>query len=594
MKKPYIKIVLLLLCCITAHTAEALKPLRCKINSSEGTIQLWSKNESKMIPLDDGKNLGSKKTLFTKEQSTIHLTFEPLIDLIIKENTTFCFDNLAIEPKSGIIRMRCAMESGAIRLNAPRQAGKTLLFTLATPAATIDAAMAEFSVKVDKNGLTLIDVYRGSVKALPNESTMKTALNGGSRGEIKRAQPHITISALSDSIASKKADVRQRQPSIAILSIKSKIRLKDNLEHISNAVAQEFEKSTKAKVLFLDDIKKLLQAEGANRLLDCFSDSCISRIGARAGVDIVIVGNLGQLGKTHVLDLKMVDVLRDKMMKRTSVTANEDLGLILKEIPVAINDLVSDDSLLNAVVSVPEKTLPGTSQYIYKEKVVWIFPGSFEMGSRSKTGEADELPKHRVKLDGFFIDRFEVTRDEFKELMGYDPSLSKGCGSCPVTSVTWQEASDFCKKTGKSLPTEAQWEYACRAGTVTPFSTGMTISGEQANFDARKSFDGGPVGFFHGKTIPAGSYAPNNWNLHDMYGNAAEWCHDWYNVAYYGNSVEQNPKGPAKGKLKVVRGGSWKSGGRDLTSSNRMAYNPGLRLNTIGFRCVKNEPDSGK
>jgi formylglycine-generating enzyme required for sulfatase activity len=229
----------------------------------------------------------------------------------------------------------------------------------------------------------------------------------------------------------------------------------------------------------------------------------------------------------------------------------------------------------------------------YQEKLVWIFPGTATMGAQFATGEVDELPVHKAELDGFYMDRFEVTRDEFEKVMGFNPSSAKGCGNCPVTNVTWQEADAYCKKLGKRLPTEAEWEYACRAGTKTPFFWGVTITDEQANFDASKPYGGSPAGMFKGKVVPVGSYPPNGWNLHDMTGNVAEWCSDWYDIAYYGNSPGVNPKGPAAGKLKVVRGGSWSSDGNGLRSANRSAYNPDLRLGVIGFRCVKEDNGHG-
>ena len=576
-----------LLSTLSAYAENKPAPLRSKIIKKQGNVQLWNIKTTTRSSFEKSEDLLSGTTLSLPSDASLHLTFEPLIDFILNPSTTLSFENLLIERERGVIRIKCTMESGSVSLKAPPQAGHTLLFTLKSPAATIDVSAAEITITVDKKGTTTVEVEHGNAKVLPHNSTLKTVLNSGSRGIIYPDKPHVQLSGISDTPPRKQKKIKMKQPSIAILSVKSSDTKKENLEHISNTVAHEFEKSTNATVLFLDDIKKLLHAEGGDRLLDCFTDSCISRIGARAGVDIVIVGNLGKLGSTHILDLKMVDVLRDKMLKRTSVKVKEDLGLILNEIPGAINNLVDVDTVLTSVVTTPATVKDTSATPAYKEKVVWIFPGTFTMGSGNRSGEVDELPKHEVSLDGFFIDRFEVTRDEFKAVMGYDPSSSKGCGSCPVTGITWQEAATFCTKTGKRLPTEAEWEYACRAGTKTPFYTGVTISDEQANFNAQKPYGGSTIGTFRGKVIPVGSLKPNSWNLHDMYGNAAEWCFDWYDVAYYGNSPDKNPSGPQKGKLKTVRGGSWQSEGIGLRSANRTAYNPELRLHTIGFRCVK-------
>lgn len=173
--------------------------------------------------------------------------------------------------------------------------------------------------------------------------------------------------------------------------------------------------------------------------------------------------------------------------------------------------------------------------------------------------------------------------------MGTNPSAIRGCPNCPVDNVTWFEASEYCRKVGKRLPTEAEWEYACRAGSSTIFHYGNTLSSEQANFDGRSPFGGVPQGSSKSHPMPVGNYQPNKWGLYDMHGNVAEWCSDWYDQVYYGNSDEKNPTGPQNGKLKVVRGGSWNNEGKSLHSAKRTAYNPSIRLNTLGFRCVKDE-----
>lgn len=219
--------------------------------------------------------------------------------------------------------------------------------------------------------------------------------------------------------------------------------------------------------------------------------------------------------------------------------------------------------------------------------MVWIFPGSFYMGSKAKQGEIDELPQHKVTLNGFYIDKHEVTREEFEQIMGYNPSKFKGCQSCPVDNVSWFEAQEYCRKVNKRLPTEAEWEYACRAGTEREFHYGNTLSGKQANFNGRQPYGGVPKGQFRRKPLPVGSFKPNAWNLYDMHGNVWEWCSDWYDVAYYGNSAEKNPQGPKQGSYKVVRGGAWDSGGAGLRAANRISYSSSVRLNTIGFRCLK-------
>jgi len=147
------------------------------------------------------------------------------------------------------------------------------------------------------------------------------------------------------------------------------------------------------------------------------------------------------------------------------------------------------------------------------------------------------------------------------------------------------------KKTGKRLPTEAEWEYACRAGTTTTFGYGNALSGDQANFNGKEPFGGVAAGPYKGKTVPVGSYAPNSWGLYDMHGNVAEWCSDWYDAAYYGNSVKRTQRAPRT----AIEGRPRRRLERErlLASLRKGAgYNPMMRLNSIGFRCVKDDADS--
>jgi formylglycine-generating enzyme required for sulfatase activity len=237
-------------------------------------------------------------------------------------------------------------------------------------------------------------------------------------------------------------------------------------------------------------------------------------------------------------------------------------------------------------------------------KFVRIAPGEFTMGEgaeRPKTRaefmqrDWDEAPAHKVKITKpFYIGIHEVTNAQYEQ---FDPKhkdlrgkngASKGDDE-PVTFVTWQQAADFCKWLSKKegqpyrFPTEAEWEYCCRAGTKTPYSTGEKITAEQANLALP-----GPVA--------VGSYKPNPWGIFDMHGNVAEWCNDSYDKVYYKSSPASNPRGPTAGSQYVLRGGAWKSGAEVLRSSYRLAENPGfsdacLARDAIGFRCVRKAPN---
>jgi formylglycine-generating enzyme required for sulfatase activity len=213
--------------------------------------------------------------------------------------------------------------------------------------------------------------------------------------------------------------------------------------------------------------------------------------------------------------------------------------------------------------------------------MVWLAGGSFQMGSNDSDADSDEKPVHTVSLDGFWIGKYEVTQREYEALMGNNPSLFKGADR-PVTVVSWDDAMAFCGKlsaaTGKtySLPTEAQWEYACRAGTTTKWCFGDDES--RAGEYAWYAGDG---------TRPVGQKQPNAWGLYDMHGNVWEWCADWYGP--YGAGAQRNPMGAATGQSRVLRGGWWSSSASNCRSAFRLSVSPVNRVFSCGFRLSRTQ-----
>jgi formylglycine-generating enzyme required for sulfatase activity len=240
-------------------------------------------------------------------------------------------------------------------------------------------------------------------------------------------------------------------------------------------------------------------------------------------------------------------------------------------------------------------------------KFAWIQAGSFLMGSPdSETDRLDNEIQHKVIISKpFHLGICEVTQKQYMAVMGNNPSEFKRGGGAngerrPVEKVSWREAGEFCLKaselTGRRLrlPSEAEWEYACRAGTVTQFNTGETLSSKQANHvgdftleqlkemnenrdQAAKLFDGK-------MTSPVGSYPPNAWGLYDMHGNVFEWCADWYGE--YGRARQKDPRGPDDGTLRVVRGGSWYTYPEFCRSAYRSSMPPERRYSDFGFRAA--------
>jgi formylglycine-generating enzyme required for sulfatase activity len=223
-------------------------------------------------------------------------------------------------------------------------------------------------------------------------------------------------------------------------------------------------------------------------------------------------------------------------------------------------------------------------------KLVLIPAGEFMMGSPANEAErgGDEGPQHRVKITRpFYMGVYLVTQAKYKAVMGVNPSQFKGEIN-PVEEVTWNDAVEFCRKlsekTGQTvrLPTEAEWEYACRAGTTTPFNTGETISTDQANYWGNYTYGSGSKGVWRRKTVPVGSFAPNAWGLYDMHGNVEEWCQDWYGPYQAGEAVD--PLGAATGEYRVTRGGCWDYNPGACRSASRFWGPPGYQGYDIGFR----------
>jgi sulfatase modifying factor 1 len=187
----------------------------------------------------------------------------------------------------------------------------------------------------------------------------------------------------------------------------------------------------------------------------------------------------------------------------------------------------------------------------------------------------------------------EVTQGQWWQVMGTDPSSFDDCGdNCPVETVSWDEAQAFIEElnrreatNGYRLPTEAQWEYACRAGTTTPFSFGECLSTSQANYDGDYPYTGCSSGTYRKTPIAVASLGKNAWGLYDMHGNVWEWCSDWYGS--YSSAVPRpDPEGPTSGNYRVIRGGSWNIGARSCRSANRNGVTPELPPSYLGFGFV--------
>ncbi len=308
-------------------------------------------------------------------------------------------------------------------------------------------------------------------------------------------------------------------------------------------------------------------------------------IGSASGSDRVIRGGSWSLAGHSLRSAGRYDATPDRR--------NQGLGFRL--------------SLRQVKVEQPKVPTPGQPWTVPTASIemLWCKPGDFMMGSpeSEKGRELDgggkkkwDETQHEVTLTkGFYLGKHEVTQAQWKKVMGASPSKFPG-DDRPVEQVSWTDVMTFCqeltlaeRKAGRlpegweyALPTEAQWEYACRAGTTTVFSFGDSLSSRQANFKGTEPYGGAEAGAYLERATDVGSYSANAWGFHDMHGNVREWCSDWYGD--YPSGTVRDPMGPAVGSWHVVRGGSWGRGAQDLRSAFRAGGRAGFPDFSLGFR----------
>lgn len=250
----------------------------------------------------------------------------------------------------------------------------------------------------------------------------------------------------------------------------------------------------------------------------------------------------------------------------------------------------------------------GEERTIAGIRMIWCPPGEFRMGSPRSEPERRPV-EHQVMVRlsrGFWIGKYEVTQGEWRRVMGALPApLTAGAGDeYPVYSMNFAEAEDFCQRLSERahqsgdlprnwafrLPTEAQWEYACRAGTTTATSFGDRLSSKQANFQGAP-YNGAEPGPSLKRAVPVGSYPPNPWGLHDMHGNVYEWCRDWFHNRLPGGTdpdLHDAQRTAARNRTgdysRVRRGGCWADEGWPCRSAFRLRFEPARRADHIGFR----------
>jgi len=229
-------------------------------------------------------------------------------------------------------------------------------------------------------------------------------------------------------------------------------------------------------------------------------------------------------------------------------------------------------------------------------EMLYVAAGTFDMGTPdSEVGHEAQERLHRVALTRpFYLARTEITQSQWMAVMSSNPSAFPECGpACPLENVNFHAIQEFIEKLSQlsgvryRLPTEAEWEYACRAGTLTPFATGANLTTDQANYAGDFPYSGFPEGIDRQRPLPVASFPPNPWGFHDLHGNIWEWVQDDH-CPYPEGSVE-DPVGKCGSELKVIRGGSWAFNADSARCGLRYTHRPRDKGPSLGFRVARDE-----
>jgi formylglycine-generating enzyme required for sulfatase activity len=297
------------------------------------------------------------------------------------------------------------------------------------------------------------------------------------------------------------------------------------------------------------------------------------------GKKVVITFDLSDCEPSEFYDVTLNFVEQSTLKVTVPKTISGDIKKLTCGSKRIVWDIGADVSTLSGRFY-PEMEVAKAKKFPIDIEFVNIPAGTFTMGSPSnEVNHNDNEQQHQVTLSAFKMSKNEITFAQFDAFCDATVRTKPndqgwGRGNRPVINVTWDDAKAFADWMGCRLPTEAEWEYACRAGTSTPFNTGNNLTTKQANYNNSL-----------GNTQPVGSYPANAWGLNDMHGNVWEWCSDWYE-SNYGRDSQTNPVGPSSGSYRVYRGGGWDSGAQLCRSSGRGGSGPSLSNDNLGFRLV--------
>jgi formylglycine-generating enzyme required for sulfatase activity len=378
---------------------------------------------------------------------------------------------------------------------------------------------------------------------------------------------------------------------IAVLELEPKGVQANEASVISDWVREELFNTGKYTVVERTRMQDILKEWGFQQAI-CNESECIIKAGNILGVEQMVAGSVQRIGSLLSLSIRVVDVKTGEIvaMANSPCTQCSIEDFALRSVRTAVADLTRTAPLKEQEVISGGATPTGrigekVTGPVAGMEFVYIPGGSFMMGSPNTE---EEGPQHQVTLQPFYMMNTEVTHAQWKAVMNSNPSSFKG-DSLPVETVSWNDCQEFIRELNKMdpgkgyrLPSEAEREYACRAGTYTRFYSGNSES------------DLDRVGWYSGnsgsKMHPVGTKEPNAWGLYDMHGNVFEWCQDWYHGNYFGAPSFGSAWESGGGQYRVLRGGSWISGCvKGCPSASRDCSDLDARSANIGFRLVRSQ-----
>jgi len=412
------------------------------------------------------------------------------------------------------------------------------------------------------------------------------------------------------------------KPTCAVLTFDARAGVsKDETLILTDRFAAELGRTGVYTLMTRSKMGEVLQLQKFARSDNCSATECAMEAGRMLAVQFMIYGSIGKVGQTFTVTANTINVESGAAEKTASVDQRGEVdGLLTTGMASLARRLVGQEEMEGDAPRSRGTGAAGETMSVdlgngVKMELVWIPPGDFVMGSPGgEESRDDDEVQYRVTLTKeFWMGKYEVTQEQWQRVMGNNPSHFKGILN-PVETVSWNDCQEFISRlnnlagaqvTGRDafrdgrldgvspsrtqagvfrLPTEAEWEYACRAGTTTPFHYGNDLDSSMANFNGNYPYGRGSKGPYRVTTVPVGSFRPNAWGLCDMHGNVWEWCQDWYGE--YQADGATDPTGPSSGSSRVLRGGSWDGDARVCRSASRGSGGPADRYDVVGFRVV--------